>query len=80
MGWEIIPPEVPIWRQEFNACANCERLEVRVRELEAKLAALLESAEYRVKHGKCWYGKDACQDTGCSHCNLVAAIAVAKGE
>ena len=22
-----IPPEVPAWRQEFNACENCEKLE-----------------------------------------------------
>jgi hypothetical protein len=22
-----IPPETPTWRQEFNACENCERLE-----------------------------------------------------
>jgi hypothetical protein len=37
MGYEQLPPEVPVWRQEFNACKNCERLEARIRVLEDAL-------------------------------------------
>ena len=29
-----LPPEVPAWRQEFNACKNCEQLEARIKALE----------------------------------------------
>jgi chromosome segregation ATPase len=42
MGKEQLPPEVPTWRQEFNACANCESLESRVRELETERDRLKE--------------------------------------
>jgi DNA repair exonuclease SbcCD ATPase subunit len=44
MSWEKLPPEQPTWRQEFNACKNCERLENE----NAKLHADLERS--REKH------------------------------
>jgi len=35
MGWEQLPPaEVPTWRQEFNACTNCERLSAALKEID----------------------------------------------
>jgi len=40
MGWEDIPPETPAWKQEFNYCKNCERLEAENVELKKTIAEL----------------------------------------
>jgi hypothetical protein len=37
MGYEQLPPEVPMWRQDI-ACKNCEKLETRIKVLEEDLA------------------------------------------
>lgn len=33
MGWEDIAPEVPMWRQEFNACKNCDRFIIALEQI-----------------------------------------------
>ena len=38
MGWEDLPPVSPSWRQEFNACPNCERLEAELEETRGDAA------------------------------------------
>ena len=41
MGWEdIAPMDPPAWRQKFNACENCERLEAE----NAALSDLFDAA------------------------------------
>jgi hypothetical protein len=36
MGYEQLPPEVPMWRQD-RACKNCEALNERIKVLEGAL-------------------------------------------
>jgi hypothetical protein len=37
MGYEQLPPEVTMWRQD-RACKNCEKLETRIKVLEEDLS------------------------------------------
>jgi hypothetical protein len=40
-----VPPEVPKWRQEFNACRNCNGLENELAEARAEVARLRKALE-----------------------------------
>jgi hypothetical protein len=37
MGYEQLPPEVPMWRQD-RACKNCEALNERIKVLEEDIS------------------------------------------
>jgi hypothetical protein len=44
MGYEQLPPEVPMWSQD-SACENCEKLNERIKVLEDAVKYLNESID-----------------------------------
>lgn len=73
MGWEILPPEIPAWKMTVTECRRCK-------ELEKRLARIVNAVEKRLEHSH----NDTCSkmlsseyECSCGHESLFEAIAAA---